>query len=113
MSGERPCVGYRDPSPRTVRARAGVCPEMKRRLRGKELSIPVGQYTVILTPEPEGGFTVSVPALPGCVTHGKDVKTAKRNAREAIECHLGSMLKHGEPIPVDETISTTVLVGGS
>jgi antitoxin HicB len=80
-----------------------------RRRNGK--SIPVGQYTVILSPEPEGGFTVTVPALPGCVTHGDDLVSARRNAREAIECHLGSLLKHGERIPVDETISTSVLVG--
>ncbi len=78
---------------------------------GTGATIPVGQYVVILTPEPEGGFTVTVPALPGCVTHGDDLASAKRNAREAIECHLASMLKHGEPIPVDETVSTSVLVG--
>jgi len=74
-------------------------------------SIPVSQYTVILSPEPEGGFTVTVPALPGCVTHGDDLASAKRNAREAIECHLASMIQHGEPIPADETVSTSVLVG--
>lgn len=73
--------------------------------------VPVGQFTVVLTPEPDGGFTVTVPALPGCISHGDDLRSAKRNAREAIECHLGSMLKHGERIPVDDTISTTVLVG--
>ena len=83
-----------------------------RHRRGSK-DIPVGQYTVILSPEPEGGFTVTVPALPGCVTHGNDLASAKRNAREAIECHLLSMLKHGEPIPVDETVSTSVLVGQS
>ncbi len=85
---------------------------MKRRTR-KKLRIPVGQYTVVLTPEPEGGFTVTVPALPGCVSHGDDLDSAKANAREAIECHLASMIKHKEPVPVDETISTTVLVGRS
>lgn len=83
-----------------------------RRRRGTK-AVPVGQYTVILSPEPEGGFTVTVPALPGCVTHGNDLASAKRNAREAIECHLQSMIKHGEPIPVDETVSTSVLVGKS
>ncbi len=81
-----------------------------RRRRGAQV-IPVSQYTVILSPEPEGGFTVTVPALPGCVTHGDDLASAKRNAREAIECHLASMLKHGDRIPVDETVSTSVLVG--
>ena len=78
--------------------------------RGKT-RIPISQYVVILTPEPEGGFTVTVPALPGCVTHGDDLDAAKRNAQEAIECHISSMIKHGEPVPVDETVSTSVLVG--
>jgi len=84
---------------------------MPRSKHRKKLRIPIGHFSVVLSPEPDGGFTVTVPALPGCVTHGDDLESAKRNAREAIECHLGSMLKHGESIPVDETISTSVLVG--
>lgn len=36
------------------------------------------KYTVIYTPEPEGGFTVTVPSLPGCVTYGKDLKEAQK-----------------------------------
>jgi predicted RNase H-like HicB family nuclease len=56
---------------------------------------------------------VTVPAIPGCVTDGDDLASAKANAREAIECHLASMIKHGEPVPLDPTVSTSVLVGGS
>jgi len=70
-----------------------------KRPKPQKHEIPVSQYTVLLTPEPGGGFTVTVPALPGCVTHGDDLDSAKHNAREAIECHLASMIKHGEPIP--------------
>ena len=66
-------------------------------------ALPVSQFSLVLSPEPEGGFTVTVPALPGCITYGRDVFEARKNAREAIE--------HGEPIPVDNTISTSVLVG--
>ena len=47
----------------------------------------------------------------GLYKHGDDLDSAKANAREAIECHLASMIKHGEPIPADETVSTSVLVG--
>lgn len=54
---------------------------------------------------------MTVPVLPGCITYGEDLASAKRNAREAIECHLASMLKHGESIPLDETVSTSVMVG--
>lgn len=84
---------------------------LKRPGLGRRQRIPFGQYAVVLTPEPEGGYTVTVPALPGCISDGDTIDHAKRNAREAIRCHLGSLLKHGEPIPTDETISTTVLVG--
>ena len=82
----------------------------RRRSNGR-LRIPIGQFTVVLSPEPEGGFTVTVPALPGCISHGDSIDKAKANAREAIECHIGSLLKHGEAVPSDQTISTTVLVG--
>lgn len=57
------------------------------------------KYTVIYTPEPEGGFTVTVPLLPGCVTYGQDLKEAKKMAEEAIQLYLESLKKHREPIP--------------
>ena len=35
-------------------------------------------YNVIFKPEPEGGFTVITPSLPGCVSYGKNLKEAKK-----------------------------------
>jgi antitoxin HicB len=58
-------------------------------------------YTVHLTPEPEGGFTVTVPALPGCVTWGADFEQALVMARECIEGLLEALAKAGEPIPFE------------
>jgi predicted RNase H-like HicB family nuclease len=43
---------------------------------------------VILEPSEEGGFTVFVPALPGCISEGDDRKSALANIREAIELYL-------------------------
>ncbi len=60
------------------------------------------QLNVIFRPEPEGGFTVLVPALPGCVTYGKDLKEAKEMAIDVISGYLISLRKHGEAIPSDE-----------
>lgn len=57
------------------------------------------KYTVIYTSEPEGGFTVTVPSLPGCVTYGKDLKESEKMAREAIELYLESLNAHKERIP--------------
>ena len=42
---------------------------------------------VVLTPDLEdGGYAVTVPALPGCITEGKTIDEALTNAREAIDC---------------------------
>jgi predicted RNase H-like HicB family nuclease len=58
------------------------------------------QYTIILHSDPEdGGYTVTVPALPGCVTEGDSVEEALAMAKEAITGYLESLEKHGEPIP--------------
>jgi len=58
-------------------------------------------YRIILRPEPEGGFTVSVPALPGCVTWGATLDEASRMAEDAIQAYLASVAKHGEVIQDD------------
>jgi predicted RNase H-like HicB family nuclease len=55
-------------------------------------------YRIILRPEPEGGFTVSVPALPGCITWGATLEEASRMAEDAIQAYLASVAKHGEVI---------------
>ena len=60
------------------------------------------EYTVILDPDPEGrGFTVTVPALPGCITEGRTREESVANAREAILLYLESLLADGETIPED------------
>ena len=59
-------------------------------------------YNIMLKPEPEGGFTVIVPALPGCITYGKNLEEANKMAADAIKGYLASLKKHKEPIPSDE-----------
>jgi antitoxin HicB len=61
-------------------------------------------YKIILKPEPEGGYTVLVPSLPGCITYGKTLEEAKKMALDAIKAYLESLKKHGEPIPDDSEI---------
>ena len=48
-------------------------------------------YQIRLQEEPEGGYTVTVPALPGCITYGSDMPEAIDMAKEAIELYLESM----------------------
>lgn len=56
-------------------------------------------YPVVLEPQPEGGFTVTVPALPEVVTEGDSEEEALRMAREAIEFALEVRRDRGEEIP--------------
>lgn len=58
-----------------------------------------GHFNIVLRPEPEGGFTVIVPALPGCVTYGRTLAEAKKMAKDAISGYVASLRKHNEPIP--------------
>jgi predicted RNase H-like HicB family nuclease len=43
---------------------------------------------VVMEPQEEGGFTVYVPSLPGCISEGDDKETALRNIKEAIALYL-------------------------
>lgn len=43
---------------------------------------------VVLEPSDEGGYTVYVPSLPGCISEGEDVNDALTNIQEAIELYL-------------------------
>src|SRR5580692_7851480 len=56
-------------------------------------------YRIHLAPEREGGYTVTVPALQGCVTWGRDYEHAIQMAREAIELYVGSLAHDGCRIP--------------
>ncbi len=62
-------------------------------------------YTVLFEPAPEGGYTVTVPALSGVVTEGDTLEEARTMAQDAIRCYLQSLHKDGIPIPVDRDIS--------
>ena len=46
------------------------------------------QYEAVFMPQPEGGYTVEVPDLPGCVSEGNTLEEAKANIQEAIEVYI-------------------------
>ena len=58
-------------------------------------------YRVLLNHEPEGGYTVTVPVLTGCITYGETVDEAITMAKEAIELYIESLVEHNEPVPVE------------
>jgi predicted RNase H-like HicB family nuclease len=57
------------------------------------------QFEVVLQPEETGGFSVFVPALPGCASQGDTREEALAMIKEAIEGYLESLEAHGDPIP--------------
>jgi predicted RNase H-like HicB family nuclease len=58
-------------------------------------------YTVILEKNEDNGYTVTVPALKGCVTQGNNIADSLSRAKEAIECHVESLIMLGKEIPSD------------
>jgi len=61
------------------------------------------KYKVVLEPQQEGGYTIYVPALPGCVSQGETTEEAMANIKEAIEIYLESVKERGiTPPQVEE-----------
>jgi len=58
-------------------------------------------YKILLHKEPEGGFTVMVPTLPGCITYGENVDEAIAMGKEAVELYIEALQERGETIPDD------------
>jgi antitoxin HicB len=64
--------------------------------------MPRARYIIVLRPVPEGGYTALVPALPGCVTHGRTLDEAREMARDAVSGYIRNLSKHNELVPTDE-----------
>jgi len=56
-------------------------------------------YTFVFQPEPEGGFTVTCPALPRLVTYGETLSEAREMARDAMEGLIELMLEKEGRVP--------------
>ena len=61
-------------------------------------------YKLRLHKEVQGGFTVSVPSLPGCITYVENVDEAITMAKEAIKLYLEELKERGEAIIDDSNI---------
>jgi antitoxin HicB len=70
-------------------------------------------YTFVFDPEPEGGFTVTCPALPGLVTYGEPLEQARAMAQDAVDGLIEVMLEGGETIPESDPEHNTASVGTS
>ena len=59
----------------------------------------MAKFLVYLEVAEEGGYIVSCPQLPGCVTQGETVEEALAMIKDAIQGYIASLQKHGEPVP--------------
>jgi predicted RNase H-like HicB family nuclease len=67
------------------------------------------KFRVILEPNESGGYTVTVPILPGCISEGDNKKEALANIKEAIELYVESLQADGEPIPAEDDVEEAVV----
>jgi len=61
------------------------------------------RFKVVLEPSDEGGFTIYIPSLPGCISEGDTVEDALKNIEEAAELYL-------EPVEDDWVLDDQTLV---
>jgi predicted RNase H-like HicB family nuclease len=61
-------------------------------------------YKIFLNKEPEGTYTVTVPAFPGCVTFGENPEHAIEMAKEAINLYLEELKEREENVPDDSNV---------
>lgn len=65
----------------------------------KTKSENVLKYDAVFEEQEVGGYTVTVPSLPGCISEGDTFEEAKKNIAEAITAYLESLIMDGEKIP--------------
>ena len=58
------------------------------------------RFTVLLIPDvDEGGYTATVPVLPGCITEGNSLEETMENVRDAIRLYLEDLAADGQAPP--------------
>jgi predicted RNase H-like HicB family nuclease len=70
----------------------------------KSLKKKIYQFTAIFEKNEDGGYTVTVPSLPGCISEGDTFDEALKNIKEAIVLYLEVMKKDKEKIKEEEEI---------
>ena len=57
------------------------------------------QFEAMFIEQEEGGFTVEVPDLPGCISEGDTLEEAQKNIAEAIQLYLETLTERKIPLP--------------
>ncbi|HCC06215.1 TPA: hypothetical protein DEP94_02575 [Candidatus Nomurabacteria bacterium] len=64
------------------------------------------EYTAFFEENELGGYTITVPALPGLVTEAKDMKQAKVVLQDAITCYIEGLKKSKVEIPKESFVAS-------
>ena len=65
------------------------------------------RYAVVIE-KAENNYSAYVPDLPGCVSCGGTPEEVRRLIEEAVDLHIDSLRRHGEPVPPPTAITHTV-----
>lgn len=69
----------------------------------KSIEKKILEYTVLFEPAEEGGYIVSVPALPGCHTQGETFEEATDMIKDAIEGYVAVLKEEDQEIPQEKS----------
>ena len=61
-------------------------------------------YTAVFEPASEGGYSVTVPALPGCISEGDSMEEARNNISEAMHLYLETYLESHSAPPIEKAL---------
>jgi antitoxin HicB len=67
----------------------------------------IRRLPLVFTPQPEGGFTVTSPALPELITEGDTLEAAFANVSDALSAVLELYAEEGRPLPVGVELPPT------
>lgn len=59
------------------------------------------KYSIIIEPQKEGGFVISIPSLPGCATQGETLEECLENIDDAAKGYLHVLYKNKQSIPME------------
>jgi antitoxin HicB len=76
----------------------------------KRISQKILKYTAIFEPAEEGGYVVSVPSLPGCITEGDTLGEAIEMVKDAILAYIASLKEHHQPVPEEKDPSFVKII---
>lgn len=62
-------------------------------------------YTVLMDKNESGGYTVTVPSLPGCISQGDNWDDALKNIEEAISGYIETLKILKKPVPVEVEVT--------